>query len=133
VPGLTTTLSIEVKNSSPLTQSLEIVAHDCINGSAFPRERIPRVSNFTSLQAFLLSEAYSNKLDPTDRALPFDTDIMLVPKVKLKINYHGCVDTLQEECTNWLEKHTKDGTNKTARARFPCFMMKNNTDFVVTT
>ena len=38
-------------------------------------------------------------------------------QVKLKMNYHGCVDTLQEECKRWFDKHARDGTNKTARAR----------------
>ena len=38
-------------------------------------------------------------------------------QVKLKMNYHGCIDTLQEECKRWFEKHARDGTNKTARAR----------------
>ncbi|XP_023331338.1 uncharacterized protein LOC111703582 [Eurytemora carolleeae] len=28
--------------------------------------------------------------------------------------------------------HSKDGANSTGRARFPCFVMYNNTDFVVT-
>ena len=40
------------------------------------------------------------------------------PQVKLKMNYHGCVDTLQEECKRWFDKHARDGTNKTARARW---------------
>ena len=39
-------------------------------------------------------------------------------QVKLKMNYHGCIDTLQEECKRWFDKHARDGTNKTARARW---------------
>ena len=44
--------------------------------------------------------------------------VFLIPQVKLKMNYHGCVDTLQEECKRWFDKHARDGTNKTARARW---------------
>ena len=50
-------------------------------------------------------------------------------QVKLMINYHGCVDTLQEECKKWFDKHARDGTNKTARARWIWWKTKTqNTD-----
>jgi len=125
--------SVEIKKGgSRLSNSSVIVAHDCINGSAYSRELVPSVSNITSLQSFLMETGYENKLDPTNEAIPFDVDVMLFPKVKLKMNYHGCVDTLQEECKRWFDKHARDGTNKTARARFPCYTMHNNSDFVVT-
>ena len=48
----------------------------------------------------------------------FFLHVFLIPQVKLKMNYHGCVDTLQEECKRWFDKHARDGTNKTARARW---------------
>ena len=49
---------------------------------------------------------------------PGSSSIDISHQVKLMINYHGCVDTLQEECKKWFDKHARDGTNKTARARW---------------
>ena len=49
---------------------------------------------------------------------PGSSSIYISYQVKLMINYHGCVDTLQEECKKWFDKHARDGTNKTARARW---------------
>ena len=48
------------------------------------------------------------------------------------MNHGGCVNTLKEECKYWIKDHEKDGRNHTARARYPCYYMSNNTEFVVT-
>ena len=48
------------------------------------------------------------------------------------MNHGVCVNTLREECKKWIEKHSKDGKNHTAKARYPCYFMSNNTEFVVT-
>ena len=50
----------------------------------------------------------------------------------MKVNHGGCVNTLKEECTQWIGYHAKDGRNHTAKARYPCYFMANNTEFVVT-
>ena len=31
-----------------------------------------------------------------------------------------------------MEMHQRDGRNHTAKARYPCYFMSNNTEFVVT-
>ena len=62
--------SIEIKKGTQLSNKSEILAHDCINGSAYSRElvslslvekrrmmcacQVPSVSNITSLQEFLM-------------------------------------------------------------------------------
>ena len=45
------TRSVEVKQSGKLSNMSEIVAHDCINGSAYPREMVQR-----SLSCFLKTD-----------------------------------------------------------------------------
>ena len=62
-----------------------IVAHDCINGSAFARTDVPAVSNLTDLQDFMLDVGYQNKLDPTNTTFPFDIDIVIMKSAKLKV------------------------------------------------
>jgi len=109
-----------------------INASDCINGSALPRHIVPPVTNYTELHKLYQENGYSNKLDPTNGKIPFDVDTNLIPKTRLKINDQGCVNTLREECKAWTAVHSRDGANSTARARFPCFVMRNNTDYVVT-
>jgi hypothetical protein len=71
------------------------------------------------LHNLLLMHGYANKLDPANRTVPFDRDIMIMPRVKLKLNFHGCVNSLEKECTIWMLEHARDGTNKTSRARWP--------------
>ena len=80
----------------------------------------------------LLARGYSRKLDPTNTTFPFDTDILLQRRARLQVNHQGCVNTLARECQDWLAVHSKDGRNQTARATFPCYIMVNNTEFVVT-
>jgi len=109
-----------------------ILAMDCINGSAFPWEKLPATTNLTEFHHILETQAYQFKLDPTNTTFPFDVDIQIIGRTKLKVNHGGCVNTLREECKYWIGNHSMDGSNYTARARFPCFMMNNNTDFVVT-
>lgn len=109
-----------------------IVAQDCINGSAFAWTDVPPVSNLTDLQHFMSEQGYKNKLDPTNTTFPFDIDIIVLKEAKLKINHGGCVNTLKEECTQWISEHSRAGANYTAKARFPCYIMNNNTEFVVT-
>ena len=62
---------------------------DCINGSVLPWARVPRVTNLTSLQQLMAAEGYSNKLDPTNTTLPFDVDIRIMERTKLKVATGG--------------------------------------------
>ena len=62
-----------------------INARDCINGSAFPRGDLPQSTNLTSLQEMMLREGYSKKLDPTNTTFPFDVDILIIEKAKLRV------------------------------------------------
>ena len=50
-----------------------------------PWARVPRVTNLTSLQQLMAAEGYSNKLDPTNTTLPFDVDIRIMERTKLKV------------------------------------------------
>ena len=109
-----------------------IYAKDCINGSAFPREDLPQTADLTSLQDLLVNKGYANKLDPTNTTFPFDVDILIIEKAKVRVNHGACVNTLRTECHHWLLKHMRDGRNQTAKARYPCYFMANNTEFVVT-
>ena len=106
-------------NVSMMDNMTSLVAKDCINGSAFPWEQLPAVTNLTELQSIMDSQGYQNKLDPTNTTFPFDIDILIIARAKLKINHEGCVNTLKEECKTWIEVHSKDGKNYTTKAR--CF------------
>ena len=50
-----------------------------------PWARVPRLTNLTSLQQLMAAEGYSNKLDPTNTTLPFDVDILIMERTKLKV------------------------------------------------
>ena len=67
------------------TTNTTITAKDCINGSAFPREDLPQRTNLTSLQELMLTKGYSNKLDPTNTTFPFDVDILIIERAKLRV------------------------------------------------
>ena len=47
------------------------------------------------------------------------------------INHEGCVNTLQEECSDFYDKTMHDGRNDTARSRFPCHYAPSDPTFVV--
>ena len=38
-----------------------------------------------SLQEMMLREGYSKKLDPTNTTFPFDVDILIIEKAKLRV------------------------------------------------
>ena len=65
-----------------------ILAKDCINGSALPASELPLETNLTGLQEIMLNKGYQNKLDPTNTTFPFDIDILIIEKAKLRV---GCV------------------------------------------
>ncbi len=54
--------------------------------------------------------------------IPNSDSLILSQRAKLKVNLHGCVNTLNNECNSFFEKYgAKDGRNKTAKAIFDCF------------
>ena len=97
--------------------NVSISTRDCINGSAIPWEQMPSTTNLTTLQHLMDTKGYQNKLDPTNTTFPFDIDILIIARSKLKVNHGGCVNTLKEECTQWITDHSKDGRNYTTKAR----------------
>ena len=62
---------------------------------------------------------------------PFEDDIMIFNQSRLMINVEGCVNTLQEECAKFYEKHGNDGRNYSAPSRYPCYYTPDNSEFVV--
>lgn len=62
---------------------------------------------------------------------PLDLDLTIANESRLMINLEGCVNTLRDECKEFLREFGKDGTDHNARARFPCFYATNNVDVVV--
>ena len=100
------------------TSSSNIIARDCINGSVFPWDQLPSVTNLTNLENIVMSQGYDNKLDPTNTTFPFDIDIIIIKKAELKINHEGCVNTLRQECKYWIGNHSRDGRNYTAKDRY---------------
>ena len=100
------------------TRSRNIIAKDCINGSVFPWDKLPSVTNLTNLQGIMDSQGYQKKLDPTNTTFPFDVDILIIKRTELKVNHEGCVNTLKEECKYWIGNHSRDGKNYTAKARY---------------
>ena len=78
--------------------------------------------NFTQLWAL-----YANKtrpVDPTQRFLPMQSELTIYNSSKLYINLDACVNTLRGECKDFFASHGKDGRNRSAQSRFPCFYDK---------
>jgi hypothetical protein len=78
--------------------------------------------NFTTLWTL-----YANKSDPLDRAqrfLPMQSELTIYKSARLHINLDACVNTLRGECKEFFATHGRDGRNKTAQSRFPCYYDK---------
>eukprot|EP00095_Tigriopus_kingsejongensis_P002662 maker-scaffold1023_size69924-snap-gene-0.13 protein:Tk02662 transcript:maker-scaffold1023_size69924-snap-gene-0.13-mRNA-1 annotation:"hypothetical protein DAPPUDRAFT_98072" len=50
----------------------------------------------------------------------------------LLINTEACINTLQEECTEFYLDHRRDGRNYSAQDRFPCFYTPKHDRFATT-
>ncbi|XP_058454391.1 uncharacterized protein LOC131432260 [Malaya genurostris] len=99
---------------------------DCVNGSLLEKDELTDLTNFTYLS--YLHYAVSK---PLKTIAPLEQDLTISNESGLMINLEGCVNTLQDECKDFLKEYGKDGTDHNARARFPCFYSKANTDKVV--
>uniref|UniRef100_A0A1Q3FMA6 Putative conserved plasma membrane protein n=1 Tax=Culex tarsalis TaxID=7177 RepID=A0A1Q3FMA6_CULTA len=103
-----------------------IQATDCVNGSLLEKDELTDLTNFTYLS--YLHYAVST---PVKTIAPLEQDLTISNESGLMINLEGCVNTLQDECKDFLKEFGKDGTDHNARARFPCFHSRANTDKVV--
>lgn len=103
-----------------------VEALDCINGSVLIKEKVPDLANFTYLTTLHIFKAIPQKL-----IAPVEHELTLWNDSKLMINLEGCVNTLMDECRDFMKDYGKDGTDHNARARFPCFYSDGNKDVVV--
>lgn len=103
-----------------------IQATDCINGSLLEKEELTDLTNFTYLSYLHYAVA-----TPIKTISPLEQDLTISNESKLMINLEGCVNTLMDECRDFLKEYGKDGTDHNARARFPCFYSKNTPEMVV--
>ncbi|CAH0561900.1 unnamed protein product [Brassicogethes aeneus] len=109
------------------TRGLE--ATDCINGSLLPNNILSDLTNFTYLS--YLSVFETTPLDDRRLVAPPEPDLLIANESKLLINLEGCVNTLRDECKDFLKYYGKDGTDHNARARFPCFFSAEDPGVVV--
>lgn len=106
--------------------STGIEASDCINGSVLANNVLGDLTNFTYLS--YLHVVVAKRV----RAIaPQDFELTISNESKLMINLEGCVNTLKDECKEFLREYGKDGTDHNARARFPCFYTPNSVEIVV--
>ncbi|EFA10882.1 uncharacterized protein Teh3 [Tribolium castaneum] len=106
-----------------------VVAIDCVNGSLLPNNVLNDLTNFTYLS--YLSVFNTVPLDEKRIIAPPEPDLLIANESKLLINLEGCVNTLRDECKEFLRVYGKDGTDHNARARFPCFYSNDNPGVVV--
>nr|XP_023013544.1 uncharacterized protein LOC111503475 [Leptinotarsa decemlineata] len=108
------------------------IAHatDCINGTIYELETIPR-PYITFRQFWNLTGKESYAVDPTNQFVPTQSALTIYNASRLFINLDGCVNTLKGECLEFLHTHGSDGRNQTAQSRYPCYYNKNNSFMVV--
>ncbi|XP_030762310.1 uncharacterized protein LOC115887120 [Sitophilus oryzae] len=104
-------------------------ATDCINGTLLANNVLADMANFTYLS--YLSVFNTVILDKDRKVAPPEVDLLIANDSKLLINLEGCVNTLRDECKDFLKFYGKDGTDHNARARFPCFYSTENPEVVV--
>lgn len=109
--------------------SKDNMAIDCVNGSLLPDNVLGDLTNFTYLS--YLSVFNPIPLDEKRKVAPPEQDLLIANESKLLINLEGCVNTLRDECKEFLRTYGKDGTDHNARARFPCFYATDNAEVVV--
>ncbi|KAF2879182.1 hypothetical protein ILUMI_26982 [Ignelater luminosus] len=106
-----------------------VVAIDCVNGSLMESYYLSDLTNFTYLS--YRSVVNTEPLHKDRRVAPPEVDLLIANDSKLLINLEGCVNTLQDECKEFLKLYGKDGTDHNARARFPCFFAPDNVGVAV--
>lgn len=112
-----------------LNDSRGVVAIDCVNGSLLETNVLTDLTNFTYLS--YLSVFNTAPLDETRKVCPPEEDLIIANDSRLLINLEGCVNTLRDECKEFLRVYGKDGTDHNARARFTCYYSMMDTKSVV--
>uniref|UniRef100_A0A1B0DH50 Uncharacterized protein n=1 Tax=Phlebotomus papatasi TaxID=29031 RepID=A0A1B0DH50_PHLPP len=97
-----------------------------INGSTLDKNVLTDLTNFTYLSYLHVAVAKPQKL-----IAPLEQELTIWNESRLMINLEGCVNTLQDECKDFLKDYGKDGTDHNARARFPCFFSDSNKEVAV--
>ncbi|CAD7083348.1 unnamed protein product [Hermetia illucens] len=110
-----------IRNNSDRVEAI-----DCINGSVIEKSFLTDLTNFT-----FLSHLHVAVASPVLQIAPPDVDLTISNESRLMINLEGCVNTLMDECKEFLREYGKDGTDHNARARFPCFYAPANKEVVV--
>ncbi|KAF7994075.1 hypothetical protein HCN44_011344 [Aphidius gifuensis] len=113
-----------------INSSIGVEAVDCINGSVLEKNMLTDLTNFTYLSYLNIYE--TKPLDKTGLFIPPEQDLIIANESRLLINLEGCVNTLRDECRDFLLSYGRDGSDHNARARFPCFYAKKKTAVVVT-
>lgn len=113
-----------------INTTLGIEANDCINGTLIDNLQLfGDKTNFTYLS--YVSVTNTKLLDEQRVVAPPEQDLMIANESFLLINMEGCVNTLRDECRDFLREFGKDGTDHNARARFPCFYSHDDPSKVV--
>ena len=61
-------------------------ALDCVNGTIMPRKHLPSTAaNYTLIHQIFLQHGIANKLDVDVEKIPYETDITIYNKTKVKI------------------------------------------------
>lgn len=95
-----------------------------MNGSLINDEKIPHpYVNFTTFLD-IYEANLAHPVDPTDSFVPSQRSLTIYNSSRLYINLEGCVNTLRGECRDFLLTNGRDGDNKTAQSRYPCYYNK---------
>ena len=60
-------------------------ARDCVNGTLMPRKHLPSIAaNYTLIHQIFQHHGITNKLDTNEDKIPYETDITIYNKTKVK-------------------------------------------------
>ena len=63
----------------------EFLGRDCVNGTLMPRKHLPSLAaNFTLIHQIFARHGISNKLDGDEEKIPYETDITIYNKTKVR-------------------------------------------------
>lgn len=107
-----------------------IRAEDCINGTLVDKAQLSDLSNFTFLYGLTIADEKRSDLET--QIAPLETQLLVANDSRLMINLEGCVNTLRDECRQFLKDFGRDGGDHNAKARFPCYYADADPSLVVT-
>lgn len=82
------------------------------------------VSEYTNIISFFNQIPHRYLSMETCRFLPKQSSLTIYNSSILLVNLEGCVNTLRDECTDFLHSHGRDGINNTAQSRYLCYYNK---------